>query len=120
MGVRARPVAFCVFLLSGPLGSAAGQDLGPFITQCASGGSAELLTSCQSAVLAAQAVRGGVAITHAMGTQLSGSYSTIGRRLGSTPRVSLDVRLRMVRFAMPEFWTVARAPLEGTWSTPTG
>ena len=101
VGVRARPVAFCVFLLSGPLGSAAGQDLGPFITQCASGGSAELLTSCQSAVLAAQAVRGGVAITHAMGTQLSGSYSTIGRRLGSTPRVSLDVRLRMVRFAMP-------------------
>ena len=102
VGVRARPVAFCVFLLSGTLGSAAGQDLGPFVTQCASGGSAELLTSCQSAVLAAQAVRGGIAITHAMGTQLSGSYSTIGRRLGSAPRVSLDVRLRMARFAMPD------------------
>ncbi len=101
MGVRARPVAFCVFMLAGPLGSAAAQDLGPFVTQCASGGSAELLTSCQSAVLAAQAVRGGIALTHAMGTQLSGSYSTLGKRLGSTPRVSLDVRLRMARFAMP-------------------
>ncbi len=102
MGVRARHVAFCVLLLSGRFGSAMGQDLGPLVTQCASGGSAELLTSCQSAVLAAQAIRGGVGLTHSMGTDLSGSSSTIGRRLGSSPRVSLDLRFRMARFAMPD------------------
>lgn len=101
MGVRARHVAFCVLLLSGRLESAAGQDLGSFVAQCASGGSAELLTSCQNAVLAAQAIRGGVAITHSMGAALSGSSSTIGRRLGSAPRVSVDVRVRLGRFAMP-------------------
>ena len=102
MGVRARHVAFCVLLLSGRFGSAVGQDLRPFITQCAAGGSAELLTSCQSAVLAAQAMRGGIAIADRMGASLSGSSSTIGKRLGSAPRVSVDVRLRMARFRMPD------------------
>ncbi len=102
MGVRARHVAFCVLLFSGRFGSVVGQDLRPFITQCASGGSAELLTSCQSAVLAAQAMRGGIAIADRMGASLSGSSSTIGKRLGSAPRVSVDVRLRMARFEMPD------------------
>ena len=102
MGLRARHVAFSVLLVSGRFGSAVGQDLRPFITQCASGGSAELLTSCQSAVLAAQAMRGGIAIADRMGASLSGSSSTIGRRLGSAPRVSVDVRLRMARFEMPD------------------
>ena len=102
MGVRASHVAFCVLLLSGRFGSAEGQDLGPFVTQCAAGGSAELVTSCQSGVLAAQAMRGGIAMADRMGASLSGSSSTIGRRLGSAPRVSVDVRLRMARFEMPD------------------
>ena len=102
MGLRARHVAFSVLLLSGRFGSAVGQDLRPFITQCASGESAELLTSCQSAVLAAQAMRGGIAMADRMGASLSGSSSTIGKRLGSAPRVSVDVRLRMARFRMPD------------------
>ena len=102
MGVRARYVALFILLLSGRFGSAAGQDLGPFITQCASGGSAELLTSCQSAVLAARAIRGGIAIADRMGASLSGSSSTIGTRLGRAPRVSVDIRLRISRFAMPD------------------
>ena len=102
MGVRASHVAFCVLLLSGRFGSAEGQDLRPFVTQCAAGGSAELVTSCQSGVLAAQAMRGGIAMADRMGASLSGSSSTIGRRLGSAPRVSVDVRLRMARFRMPD------------------
>ena len=102
MGVRARHVAFCVLLLSVRSGSAVGQTLEPFITQCAAGGSAELLTPCQSAVLAAQSIRGGIAVVDRLGASLSGSSSTIGRRLGSAPRVSGDVRLRMARFRMPD------------------
>ena len=102
MGVRARHVAFCVLLLSGRFGSAVGQNLEPFITQCAAGGSAELLTSCQSSVLTAQAIRGGIAIADRMGASLTGSYSTIGSRLGRAPRVSVDVRLGMARFAVPD------------------
>ena len=102
MGVRARDAAFCFLALSRCFGAASAQDLTPLVTQCWSGGSAELLTSCQSAVLAAQAIRGGIGLADAAGADLSGASSTIGRRLGSAPRVSLDLRLRMARFRMPD------------------
>ncbi len=117
MGVRAGHVRFlfavgfrfvsflaavCLLVLPGRFGTAAAQDLRPVVIQCATGGSFELFTACQSAVLAAQAMRGGIALADAMGASLSGSYSTLGRRLGSAPRVSADIRLRMVRFNMPD------------------
>ena len=95
-------ITFCFVLVVGRFGIASAQDLTPLVMQCASGGSPELLTSCQSAVLAAQAIRGGIAVTHTTGAELSGSSSTIGRRLGRTPRVSIDLRLRMARFSMPD------------------
>lgn len=91
----------CFIVLSGSLSPARAQDLTPLVAQCASGGSVLLLTSCQSAVLAAQAMRGGIALADRTGAQLSGASSSIGRRLGS-PRVSLDVRVRVARFAMPD------------------
>ncbi len=109
MGVRSalRRVNFCrvsffFVVVAGRFGSAAAQDLTPLVAQCASGGSAALLTSCQSAVLAAQAIRGGIAVAEAGGGALSGSSSTLGRRLGSTPRVSIDFRLQGARFSMPD------------------
>ena len=95
-------ITFCFVVVVGRFGIASAQDLTPLVMQCASGGSPELLTSCQSAVLAAQAIRGGIAVTHTTGAELSGSSSTIGRRLASTPRVSIDLRLRMARFLMPD------------------
>lgn len=95
-------LALCLLMSSGAFGAASAQDLAPLVTQCASGGSADLLTSCRSAVLAAQAMRGGIALADAAGADLSGASSTIGRRLGSAPRVSVDMRLRMARFGMPD------------------
>ena len=83
-------------------GAASAQDLSPLVDQCASGGSPQLLTACQSSVLAAQAIRGGIALADRAGADLSGASSTIGKRLGSAPRVSVDLRLRMSRFAMPD------------------
>ena len=94
-------ITFCFVVVVGCFGTASAQDLTPLVMQCASDGSPELLTSCQSAVLAAQAIRGGIAVTHTTGAELSGSSSTIGRR-GSAPRVSVDVRLRIGRFVMPD------------------
>ena len=89
-----RPITFCFVVVVGRFGTASAQDLTPLVMQCASGGSPELLTSCQSAVLAAQAIRGGVAVAATAGADLSGSSSTVGRRLGSTPRVSMVERWR--------------------------
>jgi hypothetical protein len=102
VGVKTRHAAFFFLALSWCFGAASAQDLTPLINQCASGGSSELLTSCQSAVLAVQAVRGGIGLADASGADLAGASSTIGRRLGSAPRVSVDLRLRMARFRMPD------------------
>ncbi len=78
------------------------QDLSPLVAQCASGGSSSLLTACRSAVLAGQTIRGGIAITGAGGTELPGTSSTIGRRLGSSPRVSLALGVQAASFEMPD------------------
>lgn len=102
MVVSARHAGLCLLVVSGSFSTAWAQDLAPLIDQCASGGSAELLTSCQSAVLAAQSIRGGVAVTDRMGASLSGSFSTLGRRLGSAPRLSGVIRFGMTRFRMPD------------------
>ncbi|MED5199204.1 MAG: hypothetical protein VYB51_05310, partial [Gemmatimonadota bacterium] len=104
MGVRSAlcRVNLCFVMVVGGFGPAGAQELRGLILECESGGPAELLTSCQSAVLVAQAIRGGIAISDAAGAELSGSSSTIGRRLGSTPRVGLDLRFRVARFSMPD------------------
>ena len=78
------------------------QDLGPLISQCASGGAQTLLNACRGAVLAGQAMRGGIAIADAGGAELPGSSSTIGRRLGRSPRVSLAASIRAALFEMPD------------------
>jgi len=102
VGVRTRHATFCLLALSGWFGAASAQDLTPLVNQCALGGSAELLISCQGAVLAAQAVRGGVGLADASGADLAGASSTIGRRLASSPRVSVDLRFRVARFTLPD------------------
>lgn len=78
------------------------QDLSGLVDSCAAGGSAALVAPCQSSVLAAQAIRGGVSAAHAIGSELAGMSSTLGRRLGRTPRVSLDARFGVAVFDMPD------------------
>ncbi len=103
-----RLASLCV-LIAGVAGwytsDAGAQDLSSVVTSCASGGSAALVAPCQSTVLAAQAIRGGVSIANAMGSEIAGSASTLGRRLGRTPRVSLGARFRVATFDMPDILT---------------
>jgi hypothetical protein len=99
---RVGGVVFWFVILSGRVGDVWAQDLSPLVTQCASGGSPQLLTVCRSMVLTAQAIRGGIALADRSGADLSGASSTLGKRLGSAPRVSVDLRLRGSRFATPD------------------
>lgn len=98
--LRLGPLALAAVLAGSA--DAAAQDLEPFIARCAAGGSSSLLTACQNAVLAAQALRGGIAVTDAVGDALPGSSSTIGRRLGASPRVSVALRLNLALFDVPD------------------
>ena len=103
---RVWALVLIVGLLVGLLGTrapdAGAQDLSGLVASCAAGGSAALVAPCRNTILAAQAIRGGVAVVDAMGSQVAGSSSTLGRRLGRTPRVSLGARFRVAAFDMPD------------------
>lgn len=77
------------------------QELAPLVTMCA-GGSSTLIAPCQSTILAVQSIRGGISIADASGSELAGTSSTLGRRLGRTPRVSLAARFKAAVFDIPD------------------
>lgn len=81
---------------------AAAQGLGPLVRACGAQGSAAAAAPCRSGLLAARAVRGGTALAGAMGTELAGASSTLGRRPGGALRLSLGARIDAVRFRMPD------------------
>ena len=99
---RSRLGALALAAVLGGSADSTAQDLGPFIARCAGGGSPSLVTACQNAVLAAQAIRGGISTTAAVGEGLPGSASTIGRRLGASPRLSVALRLNLALFNVPD------------------
>ncbi len=105
MGLKRTSGRCIVGLVAGLLGSsvpAAAQELSGIVASCAAGGSAALVAPCRSTVLAAQAIRGGISVADAMGVELAGTSSTLGRRLGRTPRVSVAARLKVAVFDIPD------------------
>ncbi len=102
-GLRKREVA--LLLLLGlwmvPEG-VAGQGVEAVIDGCVSG-MEELRPSCRDAVLAGQAVRGGVGLLSGHGTPVPGLGSTLGRRLETTPRIALSLRATGSRLRVPDF-----------------
>lgn len=99
--------------LAGSNATATAQDLNAIVESCAATGSAALVAPCQSAILAAQAIRGGISVADAMGVELAGTSSTLGRRLGRSPRVSLAARFRVAVFDMPDILGDGAAALPG-------
>jgi len=91
---------FLVFLVF-PV-SAHTQDLELLVAHCASGGTPSLLAACSNALLAGQALQGGITIADAAGTELPGTSSTIGGLFGRSPRVSLATSIRAAFFEMPD------------------
>ena len=81
--------------------SVSAQDLNKIIDSCVSTGSTSLVAPCQGAILATQAIRGGISATDAMGGEITGSFSTMGRRFGKIPRLSLGADLKISEFDIP-------------------
>jgi hypothetical protein len=57
---------------------------------------------CLEAVLALEAARGAVGLAASQGSPVPGSSSTLGRRLGASPRVALSLRGSMTRAHMTD------------------
>src|SRR5690606_37409342 len=54
------------------------------------------------AALAFEAVRGGTGLAAAQGNPVPGSSSTLGRRLGTSPRIALSLRAGITRASLPD------------------
>ena len=98
-----RAIALSVlFLSAGRIAAAAQNTVQGMAAECA--GSDPLLQPlCLEGALALQGARGAVGLAAAsLGTPVPGSASTLGRRLGSSPRLGLSVRGGFTHAGMPD------------------
>lgn len=80
-----------------PRGSARGVT--ELAEQCAP--AAPLIVHCRELALAAMAIQRGAGLASALGSDVPGTPSTLGRRLGRVPRTSFSLSALGVRTAMP-------------------
>lgn len=92
--------------------SVRGQDIEQLAEAC-EGQVPELTAICQDLALAGVAVQRAVGLTSTLGSDIPGTPSTLGLRLGSTPRIGLSLSTLLVRTDLPH---VAAADVVG----PTG
>lgn len=79
---------------------AVGQDLSPLVAQCVAGGAGA--ARCTEAALALKVLKGGVTLLNTGGSDVVGTASTLGMRLGSAPRISFTARLVTARLKAPD------------------
>ncbi len=102
-GGRRGVVAGLLLVLAGAASTApgAGQELDVLVSTCGAG-RVEVQALCGEAALALRASRAAVGLLAAGGSDLPGSGSTVGLRLGAIPRVSLSLSAGGVRASFPE------------------
>lgn len=81
-------------------GLAVAQDLGPLVAQCVTSGAGA--ARCTEAALALKVLKGGVTLLNAGGSDVVGTASTLGMRIGAVPRISFNVRLVTARLKAPD------------------
>lgn len=91
-----------LFLVVGHVGASAQGTVTEMAAECF-GADPDLQSLCLEGALALQAARGGVGLAAAsLGAPVPGSVSTLGRRLGSSPRLALSVRGGFAHADMPD------------------
>lgn len=96
-------VALYVLLLAAPASLAAQEDPEGLALRCSNNlTGTDLHRWCLETALAARAVQGEIAVLAAGGSDVPGTANTVGRRLGTTPRIALTVRLAGADAAVPD------------------
>ena len=112
---RRRLTGCAAFLALCALGSiharpAAAQGIVSLADACAASDPGALTDWCQEVALAVQAVQGGAGMALAGGADLPGSASTLGRRMGRMPRISVHAGLTLARAGLPNVLDGDAAP----------
>ena len=101
--MRWRLIAFVVALQALGLAAAAGPVLAQdeLVARCTSLASTGLRAQCAALAQGAAIAQPRIGLAAAGGNPLSGSSSTLGMRMGATPRVAAELRLTGARLTVP-------------------
>ena len=103
------------------LGDPAGAQDVESLTAACGGGVAPLEAWCQEVALGFQALQRGIGLSVTGGSDLPGSGSTLGRRLGSAPRIAFTLKGNAVHLGIPQILDGTGAPApEESFFVPSG
>lgn len=102
---------FALGTLAGSAQGASAQEAEMLVSRCISGAGVARVW-CEEVAIAAQALRAGLGFVGAGGTDVPGSSSTLGKKLGSMPRVSASVRTTLGRLKSPRVTGVSRPDVD--------
>jgi len=112
-GGRSRYAALAVAAVVGPLAwslPAAAQTPGQVAGSCVQAGGD--LNRCVDAAVAARALAGDILLLSGWGSEVPGSASTLGRKIGNTPRLATSLRLGAGLVGLPDIFD------QGTGAAP--
>jgi len=90
---------------------ASGQEAEILVSRCLEGASVARIW-CEEVAMATQALRAGLGFLGAGGTDVPGSSSTLGKKLGSVPRVSASLRATLGRLKSPRATGASRPDVD--------
>jgi hypothetical protein len=94
------PVVMAVALLGPPEPGRSQEDRESLAARCAQTGASQ--TRCTELSLTARGLQGHLGLLAGLGSEVSGSAGTLGRRLGTTPRVSVGARAAFASVRLPD------------------
>jgi hypothetical protein len=94
------PMVVAASLLGVPTQIKSQEDLEGLTARCAMTGASQ--TRCTELSLTARALQGQIGLLAGLGSEVSGSAGTLGRRLGTTPRVSVGARAAFASVHLPD------------------
>lgn len=107
--MKLRAALFGVVLLAATAGvkvpGVSGQGLDAIILQCGTLSSTSASDRCVESGVGAQAILAQTGLAFSLGSEVAGSASTLGRRLGTSPRIAFSVRAGAVQGRIPDIVT---------------
>lgn len=102
-------------LVAVPLGSSArasAQSVEEVAGRCVTAGAS--VARCTELAVAARALQGDASLMAGLGSEVSGSASTLGKRLGTTPRISVGARAAFAHLSLPDLADPGSEPSRAT------
>ncbi len=106
-----------MMLAAAPAGVGA-QDVERLSSRCSEAGAS--VVRCAELAVTARSLQGHVGLMSGLGSEVAGSAGTLGRRLGTTPRIAVEARAAFARLGLPDLADPGSEPSrEATFVVPS-